>query len=165
MFSLRSIKIYWHTVYLSVDDTIQTESAPPTPVNRTQSRNGNLNSFFFKKLVERKVHFHYILYKPMHSAGLNGSRSLRGQWSTFESNFSRQSSKSLQTTPPLSPGRRSASTKFKSSGSMTGCHEESLDSVDDRPPTRSSSGRQKSARGKPRRWHCQVLYFELRYLV
>lgn len=101
----------------------------------------------------------------MHFAGLNGSRSLRGQWSTFESNFSRQSSKSLQTTPPLSPSRRSASTKFKSSGSMTGCHEESLDSVDDRPPTRSSSGRQKNARGKPRRRHCQMLYFELRYLV
>lgn len=94
----------------------------------------------------------------MHFAGLNGSRSLRGQWSTFESNFSRQSSKSLQTTPPLSPGRRSASTKFKSSGSMTGCHEESLDSVDDRPPTRSSSGRQKNARGEEKRWHCQLLY-------
>lgn len=53
MFSLRSIKyidIYIYTVYLSVDDTIQTESAPPTPVNRTQSRNGNLNSFFFNLL-------------------------------------------------------------------------------------------------------------------
>lgn len=37
----------------------------------------------------------------MHFAGLNGSRSLRGQWSTFESNFSRQSSKSLQTTPTV----------------------------------------------------------------
>lgn len=84
----------------------------------------------------------------MHFTGLNGSRSLRGQWSTFDSNFSRQSSKSLQTTPPLTPSRRSASTKFKSSGSMTGCHEESLDSVDDRPPTRSSSGRQKNARGE-----------------
>lgn len=47
MFSLRSIQIYWHTVYLSVDDTIQTESAPPTPVNRTQSRNGNFNIFFY----------------------------------------------------------------------------------------------------------------------
>lgn len=84
----------------------------------------------------------------MHFTGLNGPRSLRGQWSTFDSNFSRQSSKSLQTTPSLSPSRRSASTNVKSSGSLTGCHEESLDSVDDRPPTRSSSGRQKNARGE-----------------
>lgn len=58
MFSLRSIQIYWHTVYLSVDDTIQTESAPPTPVNRTQSRNGN---FLKKKLIERKVKFISII--------------------------------------------------------------------------------------------------------
>lgn len=54
MLSLISIKIYWHTVYLSVDDTIQTESAPPTPVNRTQSRNGNLNSFFKRNLLKGK---------------------------------------------------------------------------------------------------------------
>lgn len=62
MFSLMSIKIYWQTVVLSVDDTIQTESAPPTPVNRTQSRNGNFNiiNIFLKKLIERKVKLIFI---------------------------------------------------------------------------------------------------------
>lgn len=101
----------------------------------------------------------------MHFTGLNGSRSLRGQWSTFDSNFSRHSSKSLQTTPPLTPSRRSASTKFKSSGSMTGCHEESLDSVDDRPPTRSSSGRQKNARGEQDDDTASCCIFETALLV
>nr|XP_022329559.1 uncharacterized protein LOC111128295 [Crassostrea virginica] len=102
----------------NVDDTIQTESAPPTPVKRTNSKNG----------------FH-------------GSRTLRGQWSTFDSGFSRQSSKSLQTTPPLSPSRRQTKTKLKSSGSIGGDIQESLDSINCRPSTRSSSGKQKSYRG------------------
>lgn len=102
---------------ISVENTVQTESAPPTPGNRTHFRNG-----------------------------LNKSRSLRGQWSTFDSNISRQSFKFLHTTPSLSPSKRSASTNLKSSGSLTGCLEESLDPVEDRLPTRSLSGRQKNAR-------------------
>lgn len=145
--------------------TIQYRQNLPLQHLLTEPNREMVTSTGFFLLIERKVHFHYILYKPMHFAGLNGSRSLRGQWSTFESNFSRQSSKSLQTTPPLSPGRRSASTKFKSSGSMTGCHEESLDSVDDRPPTRSSSGRQKNARGEGNDGTANCCIYELRYLV
>lgn len=74
------------------------------------------------------------------SAGFSGSRTMRGQWSSFESNSPRQSFKSLQTSPMQSPRRTQTS--------IPGNHQESWDSLDDRPPTRSSSGKRKSPRGE-----------------
>ncbi|XP_061162864.1 uncharacterized protein LOC133172067 [Saccostrea echinata] len=97
---------------INVDDTIQTESVPPTPTRRTPSRNG-----------------------------FNDSRIIRGQWNAT-SNSPRQISKSLQTSPQ-SANRHPL---LKSLSSFSGTHNESWDTIDGRPPTRSSSGKQKNSR-------------------